>query len=515
MRTPYVYGLTLGFVLGVTIEVLFGFGFSFAILFACIAALVALFPDGGSRRMHGSLVSFIFLACVLGVARVDVSSAIGNTHSLDTLADKSVVVHGVVVQDPDVRDQYTNIILKADSLSQGRKEDSRVLTPPVRILVRVPPYPLLRYGDEVAIEGKIAVPKNFPADTGGRAFDYRAYLAKDDVYYEISYPRVSLIAHGKGNRVHETLFAGRDMFLATIAKLIPEPEASLAGGILLGAQQSLGSEILQKFRETGVAHIVVLSGYNIAIVAGAMVRLLAVLPLSGRLLGSVAGIVLFAMMVGGGPSVVRATVMAIIIILGRALGRSDDALHALCLAGVVMVALNPLILLSDVSFQLSFVATFAILVFSPIIEKYFLWVSPRFSVREIFVATISTQVFVLPILLYHMGTMSLVGMIANLFVLPVIPLAMFMVFVTSIIGMASSFAAMPLVAISYALLWYVIMVVEFFAALPFASIEVSEFPLAALLASYVFFGVFIVKHARRAKQKNTHMPRAEKSTYEF
>ncbi|KKU81890.1 MAG: internalization-related competence protein ComEC/Rec2 protein [Parcubacteria group bacterium GW2011_GWA1_47_8] len=511
----YVYGSTLGFVCGAALETFLGFGFSFAILFACLAVLVAFFTDLGLWHVRGFLVSSVLFACGLGILSANVSSVIKNVHVLDAFAGKSVVAHGVVARDPDVRDQYTNIILEVNSFLQEQSDLLRTLPSSVRILVRVPPYPELRYGDEVTVEGKISIPKNFPADPGGRAFDYRAYLAKDGVHYEISYPRVSVVAHGKGNRVYETLFAGRDAFLAVITKIIPEPEASLAGGILLGAQQSLGTELLQKFRETGVAHIVVLSGYNIAIVATAISRLLSVLPLAWRLIGSALGIVLFAMMVGGGSTVVRATVMALIIILGRALGRTGDALRALCFAGVVMVALNPLILLSDVSFQLSFAATFAILAFAPVIEKYFLWVSPRFGMREIFVATVSAQIFVLPILLYHMGTMSLVGMIANFFVLPFIPLAMLMVFATSIVGMGSAFAAMPLVAISYVLLWYIISVVEFFAALPFASVEVSEFPLVAVFVSYIFFGVLIVKHARSSKQKNASSLRAKKSTYEF
>ena len=223
-------------------------------------------------------------------------------------------------------------------------------------------------------------------------------------------------------------------------------------------------------------------------------------------MASALGIILFAVMVGGGATVVRASVMALVVILSRVLGRESDALRVLVLAGGMMVLVNPMILLHDVSFQLSFAATLAIVALVPVIEKHFLWVSSQI-LREIMVTTFATQFFVLPLILYHMGSVSLIGFIANIFVLPVVPIAMLAV------ALVAVFAWVPLVGsalsfVAYAILAYVVTAVEVFALLPFASLSEISFPLWMLTLAYFLLGYFIIKNF-------PHTQGEKKSNYEF
>ncbi len=486
----------MSFIVGVSLEEITGLGLPFGVLCVLLALVIPLVQGVRLGSRQSFLVSFVFLGCALGVIRVDVSQMNQNAHVLDSSVGKMVNIKGIVVEEPDVRENYTNIVLDTEGTSQGQ----------VRILVRVPEYPALRYGDKVELVGKVVLPQNFTPKEGVQSFDYKAYLAKDNIYYQMYFPQLVAVSHSKGNVVREKLFAFKEVLIKNIARTIPEPESSLAGGILLGAKRSLGDDLLQKFRETGVAHIVVLSGYNIAVVAGVMSRVAMFLPFTLRLTASALGIILFAVMVGGGATVVRASVMALVVILARMLGRESDALRVLVLAGGMMVFVNPMILLHDVSFQLSFAATLAIVAFVPVIEKYFLWVSSRI-LREIMVTTCATQFFVLPLILYHMGSVSLIGFVANIFVLPVVPVAML------VVALVATFAWVPLVGsalafVAYITLAYVVAAVEVFARVPFASLSEISFPLWMLTTSYFLLGYFMIKNS-------PHIRGEKKSNYEF
>ncbi len=525
MPSLYFYSFIVSFIVGIVLESMFGFGIFFAILFAVLAVVLVFIRSVRSTAQNSFLVSLILFGSAIGIALVDFSAVSRNANALDSFVGKFAHVEGIVVDEPDIREQYTNIVIKVhtvvdvsapvvlDSAGLSRPKDLRDTIPqnrkPVRIFVRVPHYPAFRYGDDVVFVGKISTPKNFLSAKETRVFDYRAYLAKDGIYYQMYFPKTSILGHNNGNIVYEKLFALKEVLMRNIIKMIPDPEAALAGGILLGVKQSLGTELLQKFRDTGVAHIVVLSGYNIAVVASAVAATTLFLPFTFRIIASVLGIILFAMMVGGGATVVRATIMILVVILARVTGRESDGLRALFLAGGIMVALNPMILLYDVSFQLSFTATLALIVLSPIIEKYFSFISQKI-LREILIATVSAQIFVLPLLLYHMGTISLVSIIANLFILPVVPIGMLTAFLLSVFALVPILGS-ALAFVSYVILAYMIFAVELFVRVPFAALHNISFPLWMLILSYILLAIFVIKNSSTTYDTGTE----EKTKYDF
>ncbi len=507
MKASYFYGFIISFIVGVALESILGFGIFFATLLAVISAVIILVPGVRSTARNSFLVSLILFGAAIGVALVNFSALSQSANALDSFVGRSVNIDGVVIDEPDVREQYTNIIFEVHTVHDG--DVPYIQNQSAKILVRVPQYPSLRYGDKVVFTGKISTPKNFLSTGETRAFDYQLYLAKDDIYYQMYFPKTFIVSHNNGNFVYEKLFALKEVLMQNITRMIPDPEAALAGGILLGVKQSLGAELLQKFRDTGVAHIVVLSGYNIAVVASAVAVTASFLPFTFRIIASVVGIVLFAMMVGGGATVVRATIMVLVVILARTTGRESDALRALFLAGGIMIAVNPMILLYDVSFQLSFAATLALIVLSPIIEKYFLFVSQK-MLRTILVATVAAQIFVLPLLLYHMGTISLVSIVANLFILPVVPIGMLSAFLLSVFALVPILGS-ALAFVSYVILAYMIFAVELFAKVPFAALHNISFPLWMLILSYVVLAIFVIKNLPFADDTSTE----EKTKYDF
>jgi ComEC/Rec2-related protein len=197
---------------------------------------------------------------------------------------------------------------------------------------------------------------------------------------------------------------------SSIEKMIPEPESGLLSGLLLGSKKALSDEWVERFRASGLVHMVVLSGYNITIVADSIIKFFSFLPVFVSNIFAVFGILAFALMTGATPTTVRASIMALVAIFSRHTGRTYLAGRALIFAGFVMVLNNPKILAFDFSFQLSFLATVAIILLSPKIKDYLNFVTEKFGLREIVASTLATQIFVAPLLLFRSGQLSILSL---------------------------------------------------------------------------------------------------------
>ncbi|MDO8482835.1 MAG: ComEC/Rec2 family competence protein, partial [bacterium] len=408
-----------GFTAGILFRSFFDFGFAFSFFVTGIAVAIFLSNKAvGSRTPFATpqFVSLFLFVAALGMFRYDLSELHTYDSVLNRQLNSRVIFVSEVIDEPDEREDSVRLTVAADSLIQGE------IAVPVsaKILVVTDLYPKFGYGDKLEVSGLLTKPKNF-ADAGGKIFDYQAYLAKEGIYYQMTRPTVKLLASGQGNIIVSKLFELKQAFLLRIGKIIPEPHASLLGGLVIGAKHSLGKKLLDDFRTVGVIHIVVLSGYNITIIAYFIEWLFSRLRKNLRLICASAGIILFAIMVGASATVVRATIMALLALLARGTGRGYVVTRALLIAGFFMLLHNPKILVFDVSFQLSFLATVGLIYFSPLIEPKVKWVTEKWKLREIVVATISTQIFVLPFLLYKTGLFSIVSLPVNLLILTAIP----------------------------------------------------------------------------------------------
>jgi competence protein ComEC len=214
------------------------------------------------------------------------------------------------------------------------------------------------------------------------------------------------------------------------------------------------------------------------------------------------GIIFFAIMVGGTATVVRASIMAFLVMLARVTGRTYDITRALFLTGFVMMLHNPKIVVFDSSFQLSFMATLALVYVSPRLSERLRLVPTKFHLRELFASTVATQLFVLPLILYMGGNLSLVALPVNLLVLLAIPATMFAGFLAGAASFVNSLIALPFAWGAYFLLTYELSVVDFFASLPFAAVVVRQFPLWAVLVIYALYGFALMGYGLRKAKKD-------------
>jgi len=470
MRDKIFYTICFGFIFGVFLRTFISVDLYYILLLTILSIAVILFFTLISKDEWGRILGFFALAIILGIIRFSFTD-VKNPNTLEVQVGQKIEISGIITNEPNIGEDSQKFILKTN--------ESKVLVSTDFSLD-------YKYGDEVRLSGKLQKPENFVTDYG-KEFDYVNYLRKDGILYTMSFANGEIISRGNGNIIQSRLYAAKNKFLEKISYSIEEPESLFMGGLILGDKASFSQALRQSFVNTGTIHIVALSGYNVTIVAEWIMKLFSFLPIRFGISIGIFSIILFILMTGGSTTAIRAGIMATLALVARATGRNYDVARALVLAGFLMVLFNPLILAYDVSFQLSFIATVAVIFLAPKIEKYFTWVTKKFGLRDIVSVTCAAYIFVLPFILYKMGTLSLVALPANALILPFIPFTMALGFFTGFLGLISNILAYPLGILSYIFLHYELFIINIFSNLPFASFAIPNFPLIFTILIYAYF----------------------------
>ncbi len=478
MRGLYFYTVILSFLSGVLLASFFTIEPPLLFLSLVISFGLAVYW----RRHSDNEVSFILLAAALiflmvplGALRIQSDVRVYNESPLLEQVGQSVTLEGIVVDEPDIRERSTRVI---------------VATEADRVLINIDRYSTVAYGDRVIVTGTLRIPESFEGDLG-RTFHYGGYLRVRDIGYAVSYPKsFEIIGSREGHWFLHALYDFKGSFVSAINRTIPDPSAGLGVGLLLGVKQALGEELERAFRVTGVIHIVVLSGFNVMIVIAAVMFLLgSFLSLQPRVIIGLIAITIFALLVGLSATVVRATIMAGLVLIAQLIGRQYHIVRALCLAGALMVLIEPHILAFDIGFQLSFMATLGLILIAPQFETIMGYVPSTFGAREFLIATIATQIAVLPLLAYHIGEVSIIAVIVNVVILPLVPVAMGLTFVAGMFGLLVPALVLPFALTAHAVLISMIRVVEWFAAVPYAAVTIPVIPWYGVFIMYTFLSI--------------------------
>jgi competence protein ComEC len=461
-------------------------------------------PDFGNRVLRLSLSTAVLaLACVslglLGAARYQSASTANAGSSLAYFNDGGydALVTGVLIQPPDVRDTYTNLRLQAQTVDTGLHQ----VKVKGLLLARVAPNQQYHYGDILRLRGELQTPPE------NEDFSYRDYLARQGIRSYMSSAEVTLLPGKGGNPLLGAMYSLRDSALEHVYRLFLDPEASLLAGILLGVDSGLPAQVEQAFNDTGTSHIIAISGFNIAIIAGVLAFLFgrALGPRRGAL-AALTGIVFYTLFVGADPAVVRAALMGAVTLLAIQVGRRQQGLNTLAFVAALMALGNPFVLW-DVGFQLSLFATLGLILYgTPFMETVEGFLGRHLAaldarriasfLGDVVLLTLAAQLTTLPIVAYHFRQISLVSPLANAFILPVQPAVM----VLGGLAVALSFAYFPLGQLLAWVAWpftaYTIRVVELFDSLPHTVIYLGGFSLAFVVLYYAVLLAITFGHSR-------------------
>ncbi len=323
-----LFSLSLGGVVGLVV------GAAFPWLFFLAISILGPFLAFFLRRRRGLfLAALALMALGLGGLRVKALPPPGE--GLVPFLGQEVDLVGTVVDDPQPRDGLLMVRLRVEKVNgeEARGEAGALLPPPVE----------LGYGDRLLLKGRLEGEQS-------------------PVLFR---PQVELLERGKGFLAW--LHHLRLGLSEALARALPEPQASLSQGVLLGLRGSIPQDLRDAFSRTGTAHILAISGLNVGILAGILLSFFAWALGRERptyLVLALLGIWLYIFLSGLMPSAVRAGVMGSIFLMAEGLGRQRSGLVALAFAAALMAGLEPS-LLEDISFQLSFLAMAGLVVLAP------------------------------------------------------------------------------------------------------------------------------------------------------
>ena len=284
-------------------------------------------------------------------------------------------------------------------------------------------------GDVVSIRGKVEAPKDFVNNTTGRIVSYESYMKARGIDATISFPQVEILEKGHGS-ISRILTIVQQHLTHVYATYLAYPFDAVVSGMVLGVQGGISDALKQLFLNTGTLHVLVLSGYNITLIAGVIGVLFRKARPQIKTIVIFLGIIFLVGVSGAGVASLRAGLMGSITLVALLARREYNPFRALLIAFLIFFSFSPLSVLYDPGFQLSFLATLAIVTLYPKIEAKF--VSQKEGVlramQSIVVLSIFMPLFMLPYSMYFSGIIGLSSPIANIFAALFVP-------VITIVGM--------------------------------------------------------------------------------
>jgi competence protein ComEC len=381
--------------------------------------------------------------------------------------------------------EEAQIEIKAPIIAEPilKENYQRIIIP--RIVIYTDRYPRYHYGDIINIKGKV---KPFS--------DFRSY-SSIIVSGKMRYPSIELFAPARFS-LRKTALLIKNKITSSLQKIIPEPKSSLLISLMFGAKNNLTSVLEKQIRRCGLSHVIVASGLHLSIITKALSGFLDILYLSSSVnfVVSFLFILGFAFMAGLTPSIIRAAIMASLLILSRFSFRLYNSFNALLLAAVIMIWLNPLILFWDLGFQLSFLATAGIIFLYPIWKESKFWQQDLFNkkgqiIRETVLSTFSALTFVIPWVIFRMQVFSLVAPITNLLILPLVPFVMAGGAMVAISSLLFYPIGLFLGALLNLILAYLLKVISLFSSLPWSQIYIPSILHWLIIPYYIFLFFYI------------------------
>ncbi|MFA6389577.1 MAG: ComEC/Rec2 family competence protein [Patescibacteria group bacterium] len=491
-------------------------------LFSCLSfiagiGLASFFPDGWlsketwwfagaivwiimlilawNLKKRGLGLVFLFSAVLFfGIWRYSVSMPKNYIDRIWHYNGETIKFTGTVADDPDIRE--SNVKLKIDAASLMM--DNKRLPVKGRVLTTVNIFPEYNYGDRLEIECHLKQPDMI------NDFSYDRYLARYDIYSVCYYPKAKLVKKAKYSMLSPRWFYNqvlefRKGIKRTVNSSLGEPESSLAQAITFGIRQSVPAGLNLAFSQTGLTHIMAVSGMNVSI--------LVVLIMNGLLMAGVkrkyafyattAWIIGFIILVAMPASAIRAGLMGFLLLWALKLGRLNKMTNSIVLAAAIMLLANPKILRDDVGFQLSFMATMSLVYFYPPLKTWYGRVKLLNFIPKIFtesiLVTLAAQVLTLPILIYNFHFISLIAPVANLIALwTILPIMIF-----TVLGIIFGLFIPLMAKIAFFPVWlmikYLIGATKILSLVPFShpQIQLNYWPYFAIY--YLILAFFIIK----------------------
>ena len=480
------------FCLGIYLEKLWGIPFLFLYAAAGVFIVLSLI----FLKWDKSILFLLLLAVTLGSAVFRNSQELSNNHVFwfTPYKGRLVFLEGIIDSDPTNKNKNSEFIFKAKKIKAG----GSWYAIQGKVLVKTFVKERFRYGDILLLEGKLYRP--FSMQLSER-FDYQKYLENKNIYslFSVGQQRyVKRLGRNKNNPLVYYLIELRHRLKGIFDSNLSNLSASVLSAVILGERHHLSTPIKEILQNTGTVHIIAISGLHVGIVGFMvffMLRLLRI-PRRARYLGTILCLVLYCILAGAKTPVVRATLMATVLLMGLILKREVNIYNSLSLAALIILIINPKQIF-DVSFQLSFVSVISIISLSQKIAAIYPMIFKRLKFLNllvtIFAVSCAVWLGLLPLLAYYFKIISPVAIIANMIVVPFMTIVITSGFALLLISICLPFLTSLFSAAAEGVVLILLTVISFFARLPFAYFKTTNFSTSKVITYYILLIlVFII-----------------------
>jgi len=443
-------------------------------------------------------VYLMLFSVFLGFWRYSLSIPQKTSDNIWFYNEKTIFFSGMIVDEPDKRARSQKLKIKTSEVYlDGKKQ--RVHG---NVLVSVDGFLDFEYGDDLKLHCKLKTPEEF------EGFSYDRYLARFDIFSVCYYPKIE--KNLKNKSFHLRIFFYKKIFFIKnkIRKIInsglSEPEAGLGRAIIIGDKKGIPDDLRINFSRAGLSHIVAISGMHISIISAMVMGGLLYVGVKRKNAFCLASIFLFVyvLIIGLPPSAMRAGMMGFLVLWALHLGRLNKLTNSLFLSAVILLLINPRLFRDDIGFQLSFLAVLGIAFINPLLKDIFdhFKVPNLRGVREIFLLTISAQVFTLPVIAMNFGTISLIAPVANLLVLWTLPFLMVAMIGGILLGGFFSNLSLVWFLPAKIILNFIVYVSGLMTSLPFSYFYQEKISIIFVSFYYLFCFVIICYYKYRMKE---------------
>lgn len=475
------------------------------IIAAVIFILAVLFSLLNLRINKYSVYILYFLIILTGFFKINYDNYYKPSDSIsyirDTDNDRDISITGIVTEPPEYGSQRLRFIMSSESAGQG-DESIQVSG---NILVYLNPdmkidsgktLPALNAGDEVQIYGKL---RSAPGERNPGEFNYNRYLnlnGIEKIFYAKGYENLEVISEGNLNFLYRYIIYPSRVYALNVAdNQIGGDEGSYLKGLLTGSKATMSEGLKDNFVKAGVMHLIAVSGLNVAYVILFSMMFFSIFRLKRkyRYIITVFFIIYYCLFTGAQPSIVRATILGVLVILAVLIQRRIVFLNLIGASAIIVFLIDSRQLF-DAGFLLSYSATISMVLFfqkvngriQPLFfKKYSAGLRILYYFVILFLSTLAAQIGTLPLTSVYFGKISLISFISNLIAVPLSNISLALGMLQVISAPLPGFISGAIAEVNYILLKLQIIIINFFGELDFAYTVKYNFDSVSMIAYFI------------------------------
>lgn len=459
------------------VSIFLGIGCRILIPFPIILLIGFLFCVSLAFFKKEKWILLIFLLFVLGFTRAGVTMQNKIIYS-----NQELNIIGKITEDPVVLGTYGSVKIKTEEIG-GKK-----------------------------IKNTILIYFNNPKDySRNDLVEFKGILSKPDNYYQNQ--GIGAIVRANDLRIIKSSISSvftkqKNRIRGIVEEKMAIPYSSILSAMILGDNYGLPNDLKESLNESGLRHIISISGTHITIIMNLLMSFLIFFGISRKKSGIATLVIIFlyVLFVGFYAPAIRAAIMGASMILAQIFGRFPDSFRFLLFAGVIILLLNPY-LFFDPGFWLSFTATCGMIFFSNSFTGKIERILKNREISQILGITFAAQIFSLPVLMYYFGSTSIFAFLSNLLIAPVIPFVISFGFIAIILGLIFSPLGTIFFVIIQILLSYLIFISNIFAKI--SIFRINFFPNIFIVLSAYILLIIWARHTREEEKVSFLMPKLD------